>query len=342
MRTDWQHYLTKQGAVIEHGCVQHFGDPAAELDAAERGDICCDLSHTGLLLCSGDDAESFLHGQFSSDVKALGAQASQYAGYCSAKGRMLATGLLWKMADGLALQLPGDQLAPIQARLSMFTLRAKARLSDISDQYARFGIAGARAQALLTDIFGAAPAQPHAVRPLAGGVLIRLDARRFELVLEQTAAEFYWDKLRAAMRPAGAPCWDWLDIRAGIPWITQATREQFVPQMANLELIGGVSFKKGCYPGQEIVARTQFLGQVKRRMFLANVAAATQPQAGEPVFGSDPAGQESGTVVSARSAPGGGYDLLAVLQTASVAAGPVRLHGADGPPLRFLALPYAA
>ena len=150
------------------------------------------------------------------------------------------------------------------------------------------------------------------------------------------------EKLVAELKPVGTPCWEWLDIRAGIPWITAATQEQFIPQMANLELIGGVNFKKGCYPGQEIVARTQYLGKVKRRMFLANVNAAALPIAGDPLFSTDPAAQESGMIVNAQSAPDGGYDVLAVLQTSSVEAGAVHLKAPDGPPLQFLALPYAA
>jgi folate-binding protein YgfZ len=342
MRIDWQQYLNKQGAVIEQGALRHFGDPAAELAATGQGGICCDLSHTGLLLFKGADAEAFLHGQFSSDVKSLTPTNSQYAGYCSAKGRLLATLLLWKMADGYALQLPAELVEPIQKRLAMFVMRSKVTHSDASDAYARFGLAGAGAEAALQDIFGATPAQPHELRPLAGGVLIRLDANRFELVLEQGYAEFYWEKLAARLRPVGTPCWDWLDIRAGIPWITAATREQFVPQMTNLELIGGVSFNKGCYPGQEIVARTQYRGTLKRRMFLAHVDAATPPLAGEPLFGLDPAAEESGVIVSASKAPDGGVDLLAVLQIGSVEAGPLHLRAADGPPLSLLTLPYAA
>jgi tRNA-modifying protein YgfZ len=341
MRADWHNFLSKRGATIEQGVVRHFGDTGAELAAARDGAVCCDLSHTGLLLCSGAEASNFLHSQFSSDVAGLGLDASQYASYCSAKGRMLATMLLWKMADGVAMQLPAEMLAAFQARLAMYTLRAKARSENVGERYARFGLAGAPVAQLLADTFGAVPAMPHAVRQLAGGGLIRLGAERFELVLEHTAAEFYWDKLTAALRPAGAPCWDWLDIRAGIPWITGATREQFVPQMANLELIGGVSFKKGCYPGQEIVARTQFLGTVKRRMFLAHIDAAAAPLAGDALFGGALADQESGTIVGAAPAPGGGYDLLAVLQSEGVHAGPIRL-GANGPALRMLELHYAA
>jgi folate-binding protein YgfZ len=137
---------------------------------------------------------------------------------------------------------------------------------------------------------------------------------------------------------ADAARWRWLDIRGGIPLITAATQDQFVPQMANLELIGGVSFEKGCYTGQEIVARTQHLGKVKRRTFLANVLEPAQ--AGDALYSDDLGDQVGGTVLNAEPSPEGGYDLLAVILTSSRERSTVRLKARDGPALRFLALPY--
>jgi len=134
--------------------------------------------------------------------------------------------------------------------------------------------------------------------------------------------------------------WRWLDIRAGVPLITAATQDRFVPQMINLELIGGVSFSKGCYTGQEIVARSQYLGKLKRRMFLANVDATAA--AGDNLFGEDLGDQVGGAVVNAEPSPEGGYDLLAVLQTGTRENSTVHLKSLDGPALRFLPLPYVA
>ena len=149
-----------------------------------------------------------------------------------------------------------------------------------------------------------------------------------------------WQKLSTDAQPAGSPCWDWLNIRAGIPVILPQTQEQFVPQMANLDLIGAVNFKKGCYPGQEIVARMQYLGKNKRRMYLAHVYAETAPQAGNELFSMEMEGQSCGMVVNAQPSPNGGYDMLAVVQIASHDTFPVHLGALTGARLEFNPLPY--
>ena len=113
-----------------------------------------------------------------------------------------------------------------------------------------------------------------------------------------------------------------------------------MPQMANLGLIGAVNFKKGCYPGQEIVARMQYLGKTKRRMYLAQVHAETIPQAGAELFSMEMEGQACGMVVNAQTSPDGGFDMLAVVQIASHDAFPVHLGALTGPRLQFHALPY--
>jgi folate-binding protein YgfZ len=143
------------------------------------------------------------------------------------------------------------------------------------------------------------------------------------------------------LRPAGAACWEWLDIREGIPLITQATQNQLVPQMANLELIGAVSFSKGCYTGQEVVARSQYLGKgVKRRMYLARLDGSTPPSAGDELFSDDLGAQASGLVVNAQPAPDGGHDLLVMTPTSSKEGSVVRWKSPDGPALEFGSLPY--
>ncbi len=146
---------------------------------------------------------------------------------------------------------------------------------------------------------------------------------------------------RRCCASGGGACWDWLKIRAGIPAITLSTQEQFIPQMVNLEAIGGVSFHKGCYPGQEIVARTQYLGKIKRRMYLANIRSVRPVAAGDELFSADMAEQSSGMVVNAAPAPDGGFDVLAVIQTSSVGAGEIYWKTLDGPALKIMPLPYS-
>ena len=337
----WEAFLLQRGAGIESGTVRDFGDAAAERRVARDGAIVAPLTHLGLIACSGADAQGFLHGQLSNDVMRLAPGRSEYAAYCSAKGRMLANFLLWREGEAYFLQLPRSLLPSVQKRLAMFVLRAKVKLADSTEARPVLGLAGGAAAAALKEIFPALPQQPHElVRDPALGSLIALPGGRFQLVAEAQSAQWLWDRLAAVLRPVGAPCWEWLEIRNGLPMIEAATQEQFVPQMANMELIGAVDFQKGCYPGQEIVARTQYLGQLKRRMVLAHLDAAARPNAGDSLFSSDVEGQASGMVVNAQPAPDGGYDLLAVVQTSSIAQGALRAGSAEGPVLSIQPLPY--
>jgi folate-binding protein YgfZ len=341
MTSAWQDFLLEHGASIEVAAVSSFGDAAAELRAARDGGIVAPLTHLGLIACSGADAQAFLHGQFSNDVKQLTPEHSEYTAYCSAKGRMLANFLIWQEDRAYCLELARSLLPAVQKRLAMFVLRAKVKLVDASESRLILGLAGSAAVGALRELFPALPREAHQiVHDPANGTLIALSGARFQLVAELESAKRLWDKLAAVLTPVGTPCWEWLEIRNGIPLITPATQEQFVPQMANMELIGAVNFQKGCYPGQEIVARTQYLGQLKRRMVLAHLAGDVLPQPGDELYSSALDGQASGMVVNAQAAPDGGYDLLAVIQTASITEATLRFKSADGPALSIQPLPY--
>lgn len=341
MNSAWQTFLQNRNAVIEDGRVSHYGDAAAELKNTCSGTVLADLSHLGLIHFTGEDAESFLQGQLSCDVRKITANAAQYGGYCSPKGRLLANFLLWKTADGYAMQLPAMLHAAIQKRLSMFVLRAKVKVTDSSKSYVRLGVAGSDAAALLTQTLGAVPDTNLGVVQSEQAVILRMAPDRFEIATPPEQASALWEKLSKDATPVGAACWDWLGIKAGIPVVTPATQEQFVPQMANLEAIGGVSFQKGCYPGQEIVARTQYLGKLKRRMYLAHIQSATPIMAGDELFSADMAEQSSGMIVNAAPSPDGGFDALAVVQMSSIEAGSVHWKALNGPALEILPLPYS-
>ena len=342
MTSTWQAFLLERHAFFDGGTVRHFGDAASELLAARDDGIIAPLDHLGLIACKGNDAQSFLHGQLTNDVEHLEPEQSQYAGYCSAKGRLLANFLVWRQGDIYWLQLARTLLPAIQQRLTRFVLRAKVNLAQASESHAAIGLAGSGAAAALGELFGALPQQAHAlVRHPSHGSLIALPGERFQLVANLDAAIRLWDRLAAVLRPIGASGWEWLEICNGLPWITPATQEQFAPQMANLDLLGAVSFQKGCYPGQEIVARTRYLGEIKRRMALAHVDAGTTPEPGDALYSAELEGQSSGMVVNAQPAPGGGCDLLAVIPTSSLRSGGVHLGSADGPRLQIRPLPYA-
>jgi len=340
MNLTWQAYLQHHNAVIYDGCVIHYGDAAAELKRTRSGTVLADLSYFGLIHFSGEDAQAFLQGQLSCDVRKVDSSNAQYGSYCTPKGRMLASFLLWH-GDGYIMQLPSALQAAIRKRLAMFVLRAKVELADISDTLVRMGIAGNHAAALLAEVAGAVPATRLGMIHAQQGSIIRLAHDRFELVVLAEQAPALWQRLSKEAMPVGAPCWNWLEIKAGIPIITPATQEQFIPQMTNLQAIGGVNFQKGCYPGQEIVARTQYLGKIKRRMYLANIQSLKPVAAGDELFSADMAEQSSGMVVNAAPSPDGGFDVLAVIQASSVEAGKIHWQALDGPALEIMPLPYS-
>ena len=295
------------------------------------------LQDWGLMTATGPDSASFLNSQLTQDLLHLGPGQARLAGYCSPKGRLLATFWAWNAgADTLALACSADLLAPTLKRLSMFVLRAKCRLADASADQALFGLAGASVAAWWAAAGGdpaALPAPGQCARQGAAWLVRLPDAAACPRAL--------------LVQPAGDPCpalpalsaqdWAWLEVRSGIARITAATVEQFVPQMVNLELTGGVNFQKGCYPGQEIVARSQYRGTLKRRMVRVRADAALQPGA-ELTHSADP-GQPAGMVVLAAPAPSGAWEALVELKTAlaatpgDLAVGPVALQQAE--------LPYA-
>lgn len=319
--------------------VLHYGDVALERTAAASGTIVADLSQLGVIACRGDDTATFLQGQLTNDVRALHADAAQWSGYCSPKGRLLGNFLMWRHGEDYCLQLSGDILASVQKRLSMFIMRAKVQARDASNETVRLVVAGAAATSAVKAAMGAVPDAAMLTATTEAGQVIRVGDDKFVLSVVPECAEAVWTSLRQTATPVGAPVWDWLRLNAGIPMIVAATQEQFVPQMVNLEVIGGVNFQKGCYPGQEIVARSQYLGKLKRRMFLAHVDAEAAP--GDSLFSSDFDGQATGTVVNAAPAPSGGFDVLAVAQVESAAAHTLHLKAADGAALRLRPLPYA-
>lgn len=287
------------------------------------------LTHLGLIRARGADAVKFLQGQLTNDIAGIGLSQARLAGFCSAKGRLQASFIVWKLADDeLLLACAASVLPATLKRLSMFVLRAQCKLSDASGELGLLGAIGANASALIGD------AVVWGKRGVHGGTLVRLPdvdgVPRALLAIDTAAAP-----------PADLPAeaWRLLEVRSGIPTIEAATVEQFVPQMLNYELIGGVDFQKGCYPGQEVVARSQYRGTIKRRMFLFECDALAAP--GQEVFhAADPA-QPAGMVVNAATLPAGGSAALVEVKLAALEGGSLHLVAAGGAVLRPAALPYA-
>jgi len=285
------------------------------------------LSRYSLLRFSGADAQTFLHGQLTCDVAALQPGGSTYGGYCTPKGRLLATFLLWSAAAGTyTMLLPSVLAEPIRKRLMMYVLRAKVKVEDITADHACVGVHGTNA----TQGLAAVPEHLHGVVESDGVTVIHLPVARYLTVLPRTQADL----------GNGDDAWSRLDIAAGIAIITPETQEEFVPQMVNLDLIGGLSYSKGCYPGQEIVARTHYLGRLKQRMYRARVTAPAAP--GDKLYCAEFGDQSAGMVVTAVRSADGGHEMLAVMQTAHAQSAPYHLGSLQGSRLELLPLPYQA
>jgi folate-binding protein YgfZ len=254
---------------------------------------------------------------------------------------MLASMLVWKQGDDYLLQMPRGLCEAMRKKLSMYVLRSKVKITDISDERVCIGVSGSKALSALQALYAEMPTDSMSAAQANDDTLIRRDAQRMQIVAAAARASEIWKALGAAATPAGSPCWDWLDIRAGVPFILPQTQEAFVPQMVNFELIGGINFKKGCYPGQEVVARMHYLGKAKRRMYLARVMTDAAPLPGDKVFSAADPAQPCGEVVNAAQAAHGGFEMLVVVQTESADSFPVHLGALTGPRLEFETLPYA-
>jgi folate-binding protein YgfZ len=341
---DWQTYQIQQGAVFEGQSIRHYGNPDAECLAAQNSNIVVDLSHLSLLQVQGKDAETFLQGQLTNDIRLVSENRAQLSGYCNAKGRMFAIFLIAKLGETYLLQLPAPLVESTLKRLRMFVLRAKVNMEIADPALVRVGVSGPDTEALITAVFSSCPTEIFDCVVQQGSSIIRLPGLhpRFEIISSIDQMRKFWDQARSRnATPCGQQPWSWLDIMAGLPNILPGTVEEFVPQMTNLELINGVSFTKGCYPGQEIVARMHYLGRLKQRMVIAHIATGDCPLPGTAVYAPDFPDQSAGSVVDAQRSPSGGFDALVVAQIQSIKNGTLHLRLPDGPNLAIVVPPYS-
>lgn len=293
------------------------------------------LTHIGLIRVQGADAAKFLHGQLTNDFSLLGLSEARLAGFCNAKGRLQASFIGFKRSHtDILLLCSVDLLATSLKRLSMFVLRAQAKLADASADFVVYGLAGS-AVAGATQVLAEPTGEPWR----------KVDSDAISIIHLYPAdgvPRALWVAPVGTPAPAGdamtAEQWAWGEVRSGIATVTQPVFEAFVPQMLNYESVGGVNFKKGCYPGQEVVARSQFRGTLKRRAYLAHAEQALK--AGDELFVFDDASQPCGMVVQAAAAPDGGFDAIVSMQTSAFQAGGVHALQADGQLLALSAAPY--
>lgn len=332
----------QQGASFEGDVVDQFTEKSEELKYAQDTNIIADLSQFGLIAVEGEDAESFLQNQFSNDIRLVSETQSQLSAYCSPKGRMLAGFLVYKRESTYLLRLPANILEPTLKRLKMFVLRSKVNLENASAQLIRLGVAGPESTGFLQSEFENIPTETSQVVHTDKIGIIRLAGQvpRFELHGDFESMKNLFEQLRKKSNPVGMHAWQWLAIKAGIPEIYPQTIEAFVPQMVNFSALDGINFKKGCYPGQEVVARMHYLGKLKRRMYLLHTDSDITPQPGDELYCKSSAESACGKIVEAQTAPGGGVDLLAVIQIAKAESESVYLESLAGPELQMRELPY--
>ena len=299
------------------------------------------LEHLGVIRVTGADAASFLQGQLTSDVVLLGMNESRLTAFCSAKGRMQASFTIIKCAPLDATQATPDILmicsrdilAPTLKRLSMFVMRAKAKLTDVTAEFNIFGLTGNA----ITSI------APQAINTPATAIFNTSIVIALHPALGQSRAWCITPVGDAA--PVGevlsTELWHWGEVHAGIATITLSIVEAFVPQMLNYESVGGVNFKKGCYPGQEVVARSQFRGTLKRRAYVVQIdAAEVQPLVGQEIFHDSDTEQPCGMVAQVATNPDGGYSAIVSMQVSASVGGKLTLGSASGASITLLPLPY--
>ena len=338
MKPEWKETLIDSGAEFAPDRdyeVTSFGNTVRERRATMGGTVICDLSHLGLLQAYGEETADFLQGQLTNDINEISDSHSQLTAFCNPKGRALATFRAFQRDNTTYLTVACDLLETTLKRLHMFIMRSKVTIEDGNDALVRFGISGSTAEEELNKALGGHPAEVNDVQRLRGVTAIRVPGAphpRFELYGELNEMEALWTTLNVHCAPVGADSWRLLDILAGLPTVSMGTREAYVPQMINYDLIGGISFKKGCYTGQEVIARMHYLGAPKRRMYRIHFDTDEIPAPGLKLFTSGDDNEQSiGSIVMAAAHPDGGVETLAVILI-KYASGdkPVLLGSTDG------------
>lgn len=343
MKPEWLDLLNNAGAEIEDNKVVSFGNLQREQRVIHRGLAICDLSHQGLISIDGEDAADFLQGQLTNDVRDVSQQHSQLSAYCTHKGRMLANFRLFKRGDSFYMRLPQSLLESTLRRISMFVLMSKVSLKDSSNAMVGIGVSGPKADQQLGELIPELPVAVDDTTQVNGYTIIRVPGTlpRYEIYGDLEPMQTLWAQLDVNAALVGAACWESLDILAGIPTVYPETSEAFVPQMTNMQVINGVNFQKGCYTGQEVVARMQYLGKLKRRMFRINIATDDQVNPGDKLFSKEStSGQGPGQIVSAQQDSESGFSALAVINISDAEAGSLQLHDENGPAISVLDLPY--
>lgn len=334
MTNDWKQFLHEQT----------IADPLASVALAQSdNDIICDLSHIDTLVVAGDDAASFMQGQFTNDVDKVDAEHSQLNAICNNKGRMIANFRLFSYQQNYFLSIDSSLTERSIAHLQNYILRAQVAIQDVSEQLIHLGVSGAESVARLSAFIDDLRTDADSVSANDDYIAIRIagEQPRYEIFCQLEPAKALWQSLSEKASITSADSWQFLDIQAGLPLIDASTSEAFVPQMANMDLINGVSFSKGCFTGQEIIARTHYLGKQKRRCYRIKIVTDDQPMPGDQLAtDTSTANQYTGTLVSVVQTGDKSYEALAVVQIKAAQEARLKLMQGDAE-ISLLELPYA-
>ncbi|MCK4865256.1 MAG: folate-binding protein YgfZ [Gammaproteobacteria bacterium] len=343
MNNEWKKILLSNNATIENNTVKNFGLSIEEEQAAYSNMILADLSHYSLLEASGDDVVDFLQGQLTNDIKLVTEDIGQLSAYCNPKGRILANFRIFKRNDHYFLRMRSDISEATIKRLRMFVMRSKVELVNKSDELCRIGIAGLNATKNLSSLFKNIPENTDESLTENDISIIKLPGTlpRYEAHGPFNKIKGLWENLHKEAVLIGENSWNLLTIRAAIPEIVSETVEAFVPQMVNLQAINSLSFTKGCYPGQEVVARMHYLGKLKRRLYIGAVKGDTLPVSGQSIMTSNENEEKAGQVVTASWSKDKNIEILAVLQIEKAEKEVLHVESDTGSTIELVDLPYS-
>ena len=345
MSNNWISFLSPYGAVFNTEREVSFNSSNDSPTKSLQGDLfITDLSYLGLIEVSGADQKTFLQGQLTNDINAISSSLSHLSGLCTPKGRLRALFSIFSRGDNLYLQLPQTLVEETLKRLKMFVMMSKVELIDVSDSMVKIGISGQQAINNLKENGFTIPVEANMVTDNDGLTLIRIPGNipRFECVGDIDKIQALWKKLKTNAQFIDTSHWKLMDIEAGIPNVFSSSKEAFIPQMLNLQVLNGVNFKKGCYTGQEVVARMQYLGKLKRQMYRVHCESDKLPLPGDLLHSdSCKSGQGAGNVVDAQKSLNGGIDLLAVITKDAIQNNDIFLDEALKYPLSIQELPYS-
>ena len=348
MNNDWKDFLLQNGAKQDDNGLFVFNEIFADNNHANNSTIICDLSHFSTVVIAGEDAAGFMQGQFTNNVDNVNENNSQISGFCNNKGRMIANFHLFQHQQNYFISIKSDLVERSIAHLQNYIMRAQVAIQDISEQIIHIGISGEHAESLLSPFIDNVNSTADSISHNENYIALRVAGTtpRYEIFCSAEHAKTLWqtatDKSSAVKANAvNSSSWDYLNIENGLPFIDSNTSEQFVPQMANMGLINGISFEKGCYTGQEIVARTHYLGKQKRRTYRIKIKTDKAPKAGEQMAtDTSTENQYTGTLITVQQTAENEYEALAVIQIKSAEQEKLKLKDADAE-ITLLDLPYS-